>query len=211
MSDVEALISYIEAETPPELSGGDPPLESVYSFLSSRVAQRTPCRRAARPRSARTRCEGTTPTYAVGIARRHRRAVYPDQAARRHQSSFDAAPAGGLSTSRRRQRPDDFAPGKRRCHDTVSRRSVVQRILGQPRPAGGAVHARTSRRELDERLPLARIIATRLRYLESRGRDHKTAVVIRECMADVEQIARFEAPRLLACYVDLLQLHLSAC
>jgi hypothetical protein len=58
--------------------------------------------------------------------------------------------------------------------------------------------------------PLARIIANRLQYLESAERAYSLAAVIRDTMNDVEQIARFEAPKYLSCYLDLLKLHFDA-
>jgi len=57
--------------------------------------------------------------------------------------------------------------------------------------------------------PLARIIAERIRYLENSDREYRLPQVIRETMADVEQVARFEAPKFLSCYVDILRLYLN--
>jgi hypothetical protein len=55
--------------------------------------------------------------------------------------------------------------------------------------------------------PLPRLIEERISYLKLSG-DVKLPKVIRETMQDVEQEARFRAPKYLACYSDLLQLHL---
>ena len=55
--------------------------------------------------------------------------------------------------------------------------------------------------------PLAYLIETRFRYTRAYEAPPPLARVIRETMADVEQIARFEAPRYLACYADLLDHH----
>lgn len=54
--------------------------------------------------------------------------------------------------------------------------------------------------------PLSRLIVDRL------GRPHtqSTASIIRSVMEDVEQIARFEAPKGLNCYSDLLRFHLTS-
>jgi hypothetical protein len=56
--------------------------------------------------------------------------------------------------------------------------------------------------------PLARIISSRISYMNDRNREYKLPALIRSCMSDVEQYARFEAPKYLACYVDVLRLHL---
>ncbi len=52
--------------------------------------------------------------------------------------------------------------------------------------------------------PLARIIASREKYY---GSDN-LASLIRNTMKDVEEIARFQAPKFLSCYVDLLRVYL---
>lgn len=49
--------------------------------------------------------------------------------------------------------------------------------------------------------PLARIISNRERYYGS----DKLSALIRDTMKDVEEIARFQAPKYLTCYVDLLR------
>jgi superfamily II DNA/RNA helicase len=56
--------------------------------------------------------------------------------------------------------------------------------------------------------PLARLIVDRINWAKKNKRSLSTAKAIRSIMEDVEQIARFEAPRALACYKDVLQLHL---
>ena len=53
---------------------------------------------------------------------------------------------------------------------------------------------------------LSRLISERIAAFQRRGDEVNVATVIRSVMEDVEQIARFEAPRFLACYKDVLQL-----
>jgi hypothetical protein len=55
--------------------------------------------------------------------------------------------------------------------------------------------------------PLARLIADRINYLERKKREYKLPNEIRDVMRDVEQVARFKAPKYLACYTDVLALH----
>jgi hypothetical protein len=55
--------------------------------------------------------------------------------------------------------------------------------------------------------PLARLIADRIRYFSKGDQAISTARVIREVMKDVEEIARYEAPKLLTCYNDVLRYH----
>lgn len=55
---------------------------------------------------------------------------------------------------------------------------------------------------------LARIISSREQFYVNRGDSILTSKLIRDTMADVEGIARFKAPKYLACYVDLLKVYL---
>jgi hypothetical protein len=55
--------------------------------------------------------------------------------------------------------------------------------------------------------PLARLISSRINYLQTRNRSYKLPNEIRDVMRDVEQVARFQAPKYLACYTDVLVLH----
>ncbi|MFZ5508119.1 MAG: DEAD/DEAH box helicase [Pseudomonadota bacterium] len=57
--------------------------------------------------------------------------------------------------------------------------------------------------------PLARLIEERIDYLKKKSRPSDEAAEIRSVMSEVEQIARFEAPRGLSCYCDVLRQHLS--
>ena len=56
--------------------------------------------------------------------------------------------------------------------------------------------------------PLARLIQDRIDYVTKKSKPADEAVEIRTVMNEVEQIARFEAPRGLSCYCDVLRQHL---
>lgn len=58
--------------------------------------------------------------------------------------------------------------------------------------------------------PLSRLITERLNYLRRNNRTVSIAKVIRETMADVEEIARFQAPKYIGCYIDVLTFHLKS-
>lgn len=212
MSDVDVLISYIEAESPPEQSGGYPPLESVYSFLSIRAASGLPLAKlpgvAAMGFDARERLQRAVMESLDGLD-------VPPSLIKRHAGISPMSMQRLLEDFRGHDDASDLMISPPESDDAVD--TIVSAFGRLQRNLGGNL-GQPARQYMLALLvvnwmrgaPLARIIATRLGYLEERGREHKTANVIRECMADVEQIARFEAPRLLACYVDLLQLHLSA-
>ena len=54
--------------------------------------------------------------------------------------------------------------------------------------------------------PVKRLIADRLKWNKKKGRDVALSTTIRKVLEDVEQIARFQAPRYLACYSDILRM-----
>lgn len=56
--------------------------------------------------------------------------------------------------------------------------------------------------------PLSRLIEERIDYLKRKNKPSDAAAEIRNVMSEVEQIARFEAPRGLSCYCDVLRQHL---
>ena len=57
-------------------------------------------------------------------------------------------------------------------------------------------------------MPLGQIIRRRIAYLERTGRAYKLPAVIRDTMRDVEEVARFKAPKYLSAYLDVLRHHL---
>lgn len=56
--------------------------------------------------------------------------------------------------------------------------------------------------------PLNRLISSLIAWNEEKKRNYELAKVIRGVMQDVEQVARFLAPRYLSCYIDILKHHL---
>jgi hypothetical protein len=56
--------------------------------------------------------------------------------------------------------------------------------------------------------PLGQIIRQRIAYLQDRNCPYSLPVVIRDTMRDVEETARFRAPKFLAAYLDVLKYYL---
>lgn len=56
--------------------------------------------------------------------------------------------------------------------------------------------------------PLSRLIDSLIDWYEKEKLSYELAKVIRKVMEDVEQVARFLAPRFLSCYIDVLRHHL---
>jgi hypothetical protein len=57
---------------------------------------------------------------------------------------------------------------------------------------------------------VARLISDRERYLRKKGKEIFIPVIIRGILHDIENIARFRAPKYLACYNDLLSFYLES-
>lgn len=55
---------------------------------------------------------------------------------------------------------------------------------------------------------LGQIIGQRIAYLDRHERSYELQAVIRETMKDVEETARFKAPKYLSAYLDVLKVHL---
>lgn len=53
--------------------------------------------------------------------------------------------------------------------------------------------------------PIKRLIAERIAWNRRKGKSQTVAAAIRKTLEDVEQIARFQAPRYLACYSDIVR------
>jgi superfamily II DNA/RNA helicase len=58
-------------------------------------------------------------------------------------------------------------------------------------------------------LPLGQIIRDRITYLQEHNRPFSLPAVIRDTMSDVEEVARFRAPKYLAAYLDVLKYYLN--
>lgn len=56
--------------------------------------------------------------------------------------------------------------------------------------------------------PIARIVASKLAWHNRQNTGRSTPKIIRDTLRDIEEVARFQAPRLLACYIDVLASHL---
>ena len=56
--------------------------------------------------------------------------------------------------------------------------------------------------------PIARIVSSKLAWHKRQKTGRSTPKIIRDTLRDIEEIARFQAPRLLACYIDVLAVHL---
>ena len=208
LADPAELIAYIEAGTPCQ-----PPrreLEAVYSFLASRVASGvdigdipglslTPDRAAEisevvtaslvgleLPTALLTRHAGISPLLMQNLLKQ-----------------MASEPVETLLLAL----PEE--PG------AWSAYANAFRLLEDTTGAGFSVRARQNQLAVlvvqwMKGLPLARLVQSRLDYQARQPKPESVPATIRSVMDDVENVARFLAPKYLACYRDVLGHHLAA-
>ncbi len=212
MSDPESLIAYIEGGTQPDEGQGAPPLESVFSFLAARSVEGE----SINDLPGVERLDPATQEELEEAVRLSLTSVeIPPTLIRRHAGISPVSMQRLLDDFRDHADTDSLMISPPESSDAVE---TIVSAFGRLRRTIGGNLGPPARQFMLALLvvhwmrgaPLARIIADRLRYLEERDRPYRTQNVIRECMSDVEQIARFEAPKLLACYLDVLRFHLAA-
>jgi len=207
LTDVEAVISYIETGAPLSAAKENPMLETVYSYLASRVISGAGL--------------SNLPILTVAHAQRLEAAIRVavgstdiDAALlERHAGIGPAAMQRLLERFRTYDDPDDLVlavPESTDATDTYLRAlGLANQELGSefgtpPRQFALALLITNWMRGF----PLVRLISSRIDYLQRNNRSYKLPNEIRDVMRDVEQVARFQAPKYLACYTDVLALHL---
>ncbi|MHB9038776.1 MAG: DEAD/DEAH box helicase [Armatimonadota bacterium] len=217
LSDVEALLKFISNGTPRDEARREPNLEYVFSYLVSchslngsiaraTWTQRFPEEDIQRVSEAVQQCADSLRTPVAIV---HRNPGISPIAMDGLLDYFDDR------TSNRRKAVEELLPVPPESEDGVSEYTkVLHRInshLGDEFGRNGRV-SQLALLIVDwmRGYPLARIIASREAYYRSQGADINIPEMIRSTMSDVEQIARFQAPRFLACYVDLLRVYLES-
>jgi hypothetical protein len=132
----------------------------------------------------------------------------------RHPGVSAAALQSLLNYFRSRTKPaDELMPSTPDSDDSYSRligifHHINQHLYPAFFPAAAIpIHALVTI-EWMRGLPLGQIIRRRIAYLEGRKRVYKLPAVIRDTMRDVEEVARFRAPRYLVAYLDVLKHYL---
>jgi hypothetical protein len=207
LTDVEAVIAYIESGAPLAAARENPMLETVYSYLSTRVVSGTglsnlPILTAVhrqRLESAINAAVQLTDIEGVLLAR--------------HAGIGPAAMQRLLVRFRTYDDPDDLILTVPESNDAVNTYSRALGLANQELGSDFGTPARQFALALlitnwMRGFPLARLISSRIDYLERNNRTYKLPNEIRDVMRDVEQVARFQAPKYLACYRDVLALHL---
>ncbi len=208
LADPADLIAYISSGTPPS-----PPrreLEAVYNFLAARLAAGieiqdipglalTPEHGASVADAVKSSLIGVT--LPAPVIARHA-GLSPIAMQRLLDRMADERPEGLLLA------PPEQPQAWRSYEDAF-------RLLVETMGADFGVPRR--QRQLAvlvvmwmQGRPLARLVDNRLEYQASLLKPQPVATTIRGVMEDVESVARFLAPKYLACYLDVLRQHLAA-
>lgn len=210
LTDAQALRAYIAAGTPPGEGQGSPPLEGVFSYLASRLASDLPI--STLPGMAAISA-GEVAEIETLVRAALESVDIPGPLLVRHAGISPLSMQRLLHEFRSEADPSSLAIPAPESVDAIDQ--VVRAIALVARTLGGSFGPAGGRQFMLAQLivhwmrgyALARIIAERIAYRTRNGLEYRLASLIRDCMSDVEQIARFEAPKYLACYVDLLKLH----
>jgi hypothetical protein len=206
------FIEYLEAGAPSASQRGAPPFESLYSYLSGLRVRALSLRGAATANLSEdevTNLEERVDASLEGIE-------IPAGLILRHAGISPRSIQRLLDDFRQEEDATTLIVSTAESDDAVDQ--MVRAIARVARNLGGSFGPPGGRHFMLALLvvhwmngyPLARIIAERIAYRRRRNLEVRLPSLIRDCMSDVEQIARFEAPKFLACYIDVLKLHLGS-
>jgi hypothetical protein len=207
----QPMLDYLEARSRTVPAALDASLEQVAAYLLAWRAREGSFLSA--PSAARL-----PPDYAQALDERLAALLagidLPALIISRHPGVSAAALQSLLTYFRSRKKPvEDLLPSTPESEDAYPRLiAIFHRINKYMYPAffpAGAipVHALVTI-EWMRGLPLGLIIRRRIAYLDEHDRQYNVAAVIRDTMRDVEEVARFRAPKYLAAYLDVLKHHL---
>ncbi len=207
LADVDAVIGFIEAGAPAEAARAAPMLETVYSYLASRII--TGAGLGDLPQLTEADAERLDAAVRGAVQQTE---ISPRLVAR-HAGISPASMQRLLDRFRSYPAPGDLVLALPESTDATE---TYVRALGLCNQELGSDFGTPPRQFALALLitnwmrgyPLARLIASRLAWLQRNNRPHKLPVEIRDVMRDVEQVARFQAPKYLACYTDVLALHM---
>jgi len=206
LGDLPQLVQYIEDSTPVASGRNDNVVEQVYSLLASRVARGDDLTTLVgfpldtdEARSLEASVQASIQGLAVPIGLIERHAGISPMSMQRLLDSFQGRDAESLVLPL----PESS--------DALSAYSRAIALVNEHLGGNWGVQARQTQLAMliinwMRGLPLARIIASRIAFEATRGQEN-TPKFIRDTMTDVEQIARFQAPKYLACYQDLLRFY----
>lgn len=216
LADTTALRSYI-ANGELEAEGEVAELaESVFSYLAGEVSKEVPLR--SLPGTS-----GIAPEELAELETEISEALeeveIPAEIYRAHAGINPVAMQKLLAYFRTHEEPENLPlllPEKDGAAESYLKGLTrVRNHLGAPfSPSGGYLHAQAILiREWMRGRPLPVLISKRIDYEKKvnpdKNEDTLVAAAIRNTMRDVEQFARFQAPKYLTCYADILAFHLA--
>ena len=210
LAQQQLMLEYLDKRAQLTASSLDASLEQVAAYLLAWHAREGTFRSA--PSAARLSEE-----YVDALDRRLgillEKVDLPDETISRHPGVSAVALQSLLSYFRVRKKPvDDLLPSSPESSDAFNRLVAVFHRINKhlvqafPRPAVPVYALVTV--EWMRGLPLGQIINRRIKYLSEKDKPINTSAVIRQTMQDVEEVARFRAPKYLAAYLDVLKHHL---
>jgi len=210
LSDLAPLKALINSGAPEPGIDRDPVLESVFSLLAARVAEGLPLTEmvgiGAEPEKL-----AELQTLVQGILSD---IELPSHTLARHAGVNPFAMQQLLQIFRQSRDPQDFLlppPEDLQAAQSYSAAlALSSEYLGASFGSNRGRHMQLAIliTKWMRGFPLARLIDERVSYQRNLPGGESTANVIRSVLDDIEQVARFEAPKYLACYVDILNLHL---
>lgn len=214
LTDITDLYTYIDDGTPLDVARRQPVLEAVFSFLAVRNADGIALSSLPGLHQL-SDADAATLHEAIGSAMDG--VDVPADVFRRHPGISPVSMQRLLRHFRGKDDPESLLllpPESKTAADSYVRAlSRCTRHLGAPFGEGGRTWVMAILLAQWMRgMPLAALIAQRIAYFrDKKGEDPpKTAKHIRDTMADVEEYARFQAPKYLGCYADILRFHLDA-
>ena len=216
LADVGALRTYI-AGNEIEAEGEVAELaEPVFSYLASEVSQEVSLRSLPGTKGIATE---ELQDLEAEIGEVLEEVEVPPEIYRAHAGISPVAMQRLLTYFRRHKEPENLPlllPEKKGADKSYLKALTrVRNHLGAPlSPNGGYLHAQAILiREWMRGRPLPVLISKRIEYEKKanpgKNEDTLVAAAIRNTMRDVEQFARFQAPKYLTCYADILEFHLA--
>jgi hypothetical protein len=214
MDDLDAFLAFINAATPLDETRAAPVMESVFSLFATRLAQGRPLSGIAGLKIPSAQLDAVSSAVASAILE----VELPSHLMARHAGISPIGMQRLLEYFRGYQGSESqllVAPPESRDAATTYVRALsrIDRFLGGD-------FGDNERRQFALAIlivlwmrgyPLARLIGDRIdRARRADPSSVRVPALIRQVMQDVEQMARFQAPKYLACYLDVLRFHLES-
>lgn len=214
-SEPSKIADFIRAGTPREIAAQSPALEQYVSYAWAYWRQN---RSLDGFPAARSISESDAVKVAEQIERADKSLTLPDEVIIRNQGISPIAMQSLFEYFAERGRSlDEYLPAAASSNDAVeSYVRIIERINGY---LAVNVFGVTNPRRFQLALlivgwmrgyPLARLISSWIGSLEKRKKPVRLAAEIRSVMSDVENVARFIAPKYIGCYVDVLRAFFAA-